>query len=425
MQAMTTLWRICRVTTLLAFVLTWASCGDVFRPVAIPLTPTPPNPAAFHFVLILSDNGTDNAGAVSRIDVSGDTNVGTQTVGLAPVHAAVLPNGSRVYVANQLEDTVSSVPLGASGSIATTSLPTGSHPVFVVADSSTAYVANSATASVAAISTATNAVTNLISVGQNPVALAELPNATKVYAVNQADGTVTSISAVNKAPIATLSVGASPVWAVARSDNNRVYVLSSGAGTVTTVDPGTDTVLNSVPVGAGANFLLYDAKLNRLYVTNPTANTVTVLNALTDPPSAVFTLPVAAGPVSVAVLPDGSRFYVASQSATPQVTVFNASDGSFKAAIPLSPPSAACSGLTNPALGLFATAAAGSSRVYVANCGAGSTAIIRTVAETSSGGTLQPDTLVLEMAAPFSSGNPGTPGGNPPPQNPVFVLAGP
>ena len=62
-----------------------------------------------------------------------------------------------------------------------------------------------------------------------------------------------------------------------------------------------------------------------------------------DPPTVLFTTPVAAGPVSVAVLPDGSRAYAVSSTKTPPctsdpldtqlcissvVTVINASDGS-------------------------------------------------------------------------------------------------
>ena len=60
-------------------------------------------------------------------------------------------------------------------------------------------------------------------------------------------------------------------------------------------------------VGAGANYMVYDGKLNRIYVTNPVANTVTALNAAADPPTVLFLTPVAAGPLTVAVLPDGSR----------------------------------------------------------------------------------------------------------------------
>ena len=139
---------------------------------------------------------------------------------------------------------------------------------------------------------------------------------------------------------------------MARSDSARVYVLNSGSGTVSAIDTTTDTVLSSVPVGAGANYMAYDSKLNRVYVNNPAANTVTALNVATDPPTLLFTTPVAPGPASVAVLPDGSRAYAVSSTKTAPctsdpldtqlcissvVTVINASDGSVRKTVPLEP----------------------------------------------------------------------------------------
>ena len=162
--------------------------------------------------------------------------------------------------------------------------------------------------------------------------------------------------------------------------------------------------------------MVYDSKLNRLYVTNPAANTLTAVSIAADPPAVLFTVPVAAGPTTVASLPDGSRAYVASVSlsggnATSQLTVVNASDGGVRTVIPLSAVPAACG---TGRFELFTAASADSSRVYVGNCDAGSTHIIRT----------SDDTKVLDIPAPLSAVTPPN-GGNPLPQNPVFVLAGP
>src|SRR5882672_8915411 len=77
------------------------SCGDVYRPVAIPVLGPQPNPAAFHFVVSVSANGPLDAGTASRIDVSGDTNVGVVQTGVAPTHATLATNGARLYVANR------------------------------------------------------------------------------------------------------------------------------------------------------------------------------------------------------------------------------------------------------------------------------------------------------------------------------------
>jgi len=283
-------WHLGRALGILALCLIGVSCGDQFRPVAIPITAPPPDPQSAHYVLVLSDNGLHDPGASSRLDVSGDTNIGVAQLGVAPVHAALTPNGSRVYVANSLEDSVSSYGPGTPTSVTTTSLPSGSNPVFVhTTDNNSVYVANFGNNTVAAISTSTNvALSPLILVGTHPVALAETPDQKKLYAVNQGDGTVSSISLVNRSVTQTIATGTTPVWAVARSDSARVYVLNSGSGTLSSIDTTTDTLLNTLSVASGANFMAYESKLNRLYITNPIANTVTALDISSDPPSPLF-----------------------------------------------------------------------------------------------------------------------------------------
>ena len=172
------------------------------------------------------------------------------------------------------------------------------------------------------------------------------------------------------------------------------------------------------PVGAGANFMTYDGKLNRLYVTNPTANTMTGLSI----PRRIrqqflFTVPVAASPITVAVLPDGTRAYVASVSsvggtATSQVTVVNTSDGSVRTVIPLNSVPAACGAVR---FELFIGAAADSSKVYVGNCDARKYQHYPDIRRNRRCSTCR---RPLSVITPPN-------GGNPLPQNPVFVLPGP
>ena len=405
------------------------SCGETYRPVANPVIPNQPTPAFTHIVTVLSDNGANNPGASSTLDVSGDTVLAQARVGLGPMYAALMP-GPRVYVANSLDDTVSVFNAGSATPVITVSLPSCatppcSMPVFVGStETASVYVANSKSGTVSAITTLNNVVTNTITVGTNPVALAETPDQLKVYVANQGSngggGSVTAINTVDKSVVVNPPLAGfgwvSPVWVVARSDSQKVYVLDQGSGLVAVIDTGLDAVVNSVPVGVGANFMVYDPKLNRIYVVNPAANTVTALDASSD------TLPArsisVADPKSVAALPDGTRFYVSSASVsggtvTSKVTVINAADFSVRRTIPLTSVPAICAVKTWAELGMVA--AADASRVYVGNCDAGNTAIIQT----------SNDTLVLQMPAPVSAQPPPKPGGTPPPQNPVFLVAGP
>jgi YVTN family beta-propeller protein len=469
-----------RVTWLLAIAaLAWLeiSCGQVYRPVVIPTETVRPNPSNFHAVFSISNNLPFNPGTALQIDVSGDSEIGAAEMGVNPTHAAILPNNSRVFVASAGSlytgdaDTVMAFTPAADSTSATGlgtpsvfTLPFGSLPVFVnTTQNSAVYVANFGTNTVSAISTATNSITLTGAVGSQPVAIAETPNAQNVYVVNQADNTVTDLSPTDLSTLATIPVAGKPIWAVARQDSRRVYVLAQGAGQLVVLDTSTNTIVPSqtnLSVGAGANFVLYDPHLNRLYVTNPSNSTVYVFSTTggvdlsgtaNDTPTLLATIVLTAGtnppcsqacsPVSVAALPDGTRFYVASYQSSnscpdpnvgatspciiPTLTVFDAPSFTVKPiASSLLAPTPSLSLLASPQFAanqyalppvtscvtpasyapgatrfrMFTTAAADSSHVYVSICDAGSIAdVVTTTSTLSTSGNNTPDVLVGDL----------------------------
>jgi YVTN family beta-propeller protein len=495
--------RVGRLTAMGVLTLVCLSCGQVYRPVVIPLSTTPPTPAGFHTVFGISANAPFNPGGAMQIDVAGDS-IAAETptsdksapnLGDNPTHAAILPNHSRVFVASAGSvlpggvDVLSSfTPAFQStiatglGAVTTISLPTGSQPVFVNTTQNTAvYVANYNSNSVSAISTSTNSVTNSAPVGLHPVALAETPNGLKLYVANQGDNSVSSLNTGDLSPnVVTGFTGTTPVWVVARGDSQKVYVLTQGDGQLVTIDTATDTVTSSLSVGAGANFIFFDPHLNRLYVTNPLTGTVYVFSdtgGANDTPVQMAAIsfalgaapcptgPAACSPASVTALPDGSRFYVASyQTAAacpdsfvgsssacviPGLAVFDATSLALKTTMTLLtnppfaanlsagqyqyavPPVAACvpAALYSPSstrFRVFTTAAADSSRVYVSMCDAGAIAVINTTNSNANnpGGSGNPsDTLVTDLPAAFSAGAIQS-NGEPPNQNPIFLLTG-
>ncbi|MBA3914748.1 MAG: YncE family protein [Acidobacteriales bacterium] len=412
-----------RLAAILAAFAVCVACGNTFRPVAVPEASTPPDPGSVHFIFSLTANAPGTRGDVLQYDVSGDSTQGVAEVGISPVHATLDPFAAHIFVVNAGEDTLASITpanvLGSIGTPVTISLPAGSAPSFVATtENGNVYVANSGIASVSAISITSNVVTDVIPTGNNPVALAETPNALSLYALNQADNTVTAINPADRTVRATIKVGVSPIWALSRADSTRVYVLNSGDGTISAIDTSTDQVVGAATVGVGANYMGYDAASNRLFVTNPVANTVTALLVASDPPSIQFVTPVSANPYSVTLLPDGSRLYVASVTnasgnATVQATVLNAANGSVQSVIPLERvPSACIAGAHFP---VAAAAAGDGSRVYVSSCDSGSVSVISTTT----------DTKLLDLIAPASAYPPPGPGEQPPPQQPVFLIAGP
>ena len=523
-----------RVGWLAAIALaTWLelSCGQVYRPVVIPISITPPNTANFHAVFGISVNVPFNQGTALQIDVAGDSNIGEANVGVNPTHAAVLPNNSRVFVASAgsmfkgdsdvvtaffpAGDSTSATGLGTTTTFTypnvgpinpTTNQPfTCSYlPDFVATSQNTAvYVANygvendpncnfNTTDSVAQLNASQSTINNIAYLpgGAHPVAMVETLDGQNLYVLNQGSNTVSNLSPQDLSTQVTIPVGNTPAWAAMRPDSRRLYVVTQGDGQLYTIRTDTNAVIPGSPQlvgGAGANFVLYDKNLNRLYVTNPNAGAVYVFDATTDPPTPMTPIGSATGaisvpappvpantppcssgtcsyssvmPVSVAALPDGTRFYVASYvTATgsscpdpnvaaagcviPQVTVFDALTLTVKSTVfPLLPPMtspaaqvqpfavapiAFCAPVVpyTPASARFrmsAVAATDSSHVYASICDGGSVAIVQTATNTIATGVNAPDTLVTDLPAPFSA----TPvsSGEPPPQSPVFLLTG-
>jgi YVTN family beta-propeller protein len=396
-----------RFAALLFCFLICIACGDVYRPTIIPNPVQPPDPKNFHSIFTVNQNGATNPGTGMQVDVSGDSSEGVTRVAMMPVHAAL--QGTRIWVANSLSDSVSvfttavgsSISIGASTNV---NLPTGSSPVFVHSTESTEmYVANSGLNTVDAINSTSDVIDAEIRVtGTIPWGLAETPDGKQLFVVNKGSNNVSVVSTVDKLESAILPVGVSPRWAVARSDGARVYVLSHDDGLVTTINSSVipDQVVGSTPVGAGADFLYYDSRRNRLYIPNPTTNNVVILDATVDPPATLATIdltaPIPAGggapcpatgcsPVSVAALPDGTRAYIASYyidstsancQQTPcfqaQVTVVDELTNQVTKSIPL--PQVSVSSMGNCASARFRVSAAvafDGSRVYVSSCDAG------------------------------------------------------
>jgi YVTN family beta-propeller protein len=380
-------------------------------------------------------------------------------------------------------------------------------PVFIqTAENGKVYVANYNYGTVSVINTAGNQVVANVGVdptqsipnpAAHPVTLAELPNGNKVYSANQGNGTVTSINTIDDSVgVVLTTVGSSPVWVVARSDSQRVYVLDKSSGNVSVVNPTTtpDTVLGSVATAAGADFMLYDGKLNRLYVLSSAGNALWAfdasanLPALLAAPISMVPLPetsanpcatsVAPVPVSLTALADGTRVYVASYqkdtssgNVCSQVSVFSSTNytpgniislgyapivtdiADYPTGCDAARPNAstAGAGFGQAPLGFRLSAASSAdnkptTRVYVANCDQGNTAVITTVAINSPGEVFQPDTLITQINSPLSAflapppplpvngicPNTGQapvngvcPQPPPPTQNPLFIVASP
>ena len=515
-----------------------ASCGETYRPVAQPIQGLQPSPAPGHFVVSISSDGIgDNhrdSGAASNIDVSGDTIRGNLRAGIAPVHAALVA-GSKLYIANSAEDSVTANNVSFPTEVVTISLPpsvsaiitqvtgTGSTATYtytggtglfsagdlvyitgcttagfngaftvtaaagnsfsisnstqtseaesfgaqakvpnaVFADSAetkNVYVAGYGTNSLYVINTTTNVVTAAVPVDSHPVAVAEIADGKKVYVANHGSsasgGSVSVIDTVSDTVAKTICLagGASPpcpggpvpVWAVARADSAQVYVLDQNA-TIYVIDTTLDSVIDSShSAAAGANFMLYDRNFSRLYVTNPGAASLSVFdvsgttpvpsagNPIAIPPAPSSACKVTAvRPTSVTVLGDGSKAYVASYQVSAgvvctQLSVIDTGSLTLTKTISLTQASdnSAQTGCGTVGFRVFTLSSGGGAnskfKVYVSQCDAGSIAVVNTYPVNGS----PEDTYAgVSIPAPLSTFPPISL--TPPPQNPMFMVAGP
>src|SRR5258708_6582600 len=85
-----------------------AGCSQTFRQIAIPLPTQTGDPAPLDRTLFASTDVSPNPGAVTFVDVSGDTNVGVLNVGQDPVHIGLTFGGGRGVTSNAGDNTASS-----------------------------------------------------------------------------------------------------------------------------------------------------------------------------------------------------------------------------------------------------------------------------------------------------------------------------
>ena len=385
------------LAAILGFVVFSVGCGDTFRPIAIPIIDSGGQPQALREAVILSTGGTapgSPEGQTTHVNVSGDSNVGQVVVGRDPVHLAIIGNGGTTVVVNRAEESINLystlAPTAAQPPIFI-SLPVGSVPVFAYSNVlGIVYVAESGTNKVAVVSTSVNALTAEVAVGNDPVALVGTPDGTKLFVANRADNTVNVIDPGTNALLATglpntITVGAGPSYLAVNTNGSLVFSINTGGNSVSVIDTTTGTAHSpDVPVGGSPNFAYFDAFNNKLWVTNSTGNSVSVINVDVNSPSylSVATVPLTAScttpnPVSITVLADGSRAYVA-DSGCASVSVINTLSNAVTKTIPVG----------NKPVSIVSSP--DSSKVYTANNQSGNISIIQT----------SNDTVVNTLAAP-------------------------
>lgn len=285
-----------------------------------PSTPDRPEPVVpVGAIPVLAVGSAPRRDVLAATAASPTYSTSSTPVGRDPSGVAVSKDGSRAYVANSTDRSVSVVNT-ATGAL-TTSIPVGGTPSAVAVDpspgSSRAYVALKSSARVSVVDTSNNTVTATVSVGLSPTAVAVSPSGSRVYVANTAGGTVSVIDSAASKRIATVSVGLSPVALAVSSDGNRVYAALRGSDQIAVMDAAKNTVITRVRVGDAPQDIAITSDGTRLYAVNG-AGSVSVIDTSSN---RVVAQAIAVGPspTAAAVSRDGSRVYVANGNDTVSV----------------------------------------------------------------------------------------------------------
>jgi YVTN family beta-propeller protein len=284
--------------------------------------------------------------------------------------------------------------------------------------------------------------------GMSPVWVTARGDGQQVYVLSQGDGQLWTINAATDTVIGNVSVGVGANYVLYDPNLNRLYVTNPNNSTayIFSVAGSLPSLLNSIVLGSGATG-------NYPACVNPCPTSVAALPdgsesyiasyqlagaACTDPN---FTSPTAAAPVSAcAVSASVTVLNALSTTVTSTISAFPSSTPSFPEVancipanaqgsytpglVPLVPtPSSGPTSRFAARFRVSAVAAADSTRVYVSVCDAGSVAIINTTDGNTNnpGQNIPDDTLVLDLATPFGI---GTPSNSLPQQNPILLFRG-
>ncbi|MBW4043678.1 MAG: YncE family protein [Acidobacteria bacterium] len=321
-----------------------AGCGNQYRPVISPVTPTGPaaQPSAFTVVFsqpqqtLAAPGGANpcspsayaNPGIVTLVDFSGDSIIAQAQIGQGPISTALDGAGSTAYAvtcdAGGKGASISTVPISTqlqTKNVGTTTLLESSIPATnMLVTNSGQYVTQLGSNTVGAFLTSSASAPSLnqeIPVAPSLINVTGIYNAVRVYAISQGNsnaggavswgqcdnpssvtvnGEADGIEVTNNTVSSRLPLGICPVYGVGTLDGKRTFIMNRGSGTVTVIDSqknvlDTQTLSTylhnaTIPVGAGpvsADLLTQGTSNASLLVTaNYDSNTVSIINVALD-----------------------------------------------------------------------------------------------------------------------------------------------
>ncbi len=261
-----------------------------------------------------------NYNKVSAINTVTNTLLASIPVGSYPQGVAVSNDGSKVYVTNLRDGTLSIIDVNTN-TLAAPSIKIAANPfgVCVSPDGNWVYVTSIALNEVVFINTS-NYLQVPIKVGTSPTGVAVSADGSLLYVANSRSNTVSVINTATFAVVYTIPVGLNPNGLALSPDGTLLYVLNSDSNSVWIINTANQTVASQIPVGNQPFGIAQTIDGGRLYITNSQSNTVSVINTANN--KVVATINVGTAPLGVSISPDGTKVYVANQTSN-NVSVIN------------------------------------------------------------------------------------------------------
>ncbi len=264
------------------------------RPIAV----TTARPGSMYALNSSPNANCPNTGSVSVIDTSALVATSTTCVGPDPVSFAQIPSATKIYIANQGDNTVSVFdPLfGSVVATITQAMGLGLNPVFVIPslDGGYVFVVNKGDGtnpgSLSIIATVNDQVVMNIALGVAPTFAYIDSHLLRLYVTNTGSNSVTVFDLsnlnLNNNPVlntlATVNVGSEPVGVTALPDGTRFYTANSISNDVTVVSATSYSVLKTIPVGQDPVWITSEPSSTKVYTANKASGSVSIIQTVND-----------------------------------------------------------------------------------------------------------------------------------------------
>lgn len=206
------------------------------------------------------------------------------------------------------------------------------HPI-ASADGSRVYVTNTDEGSVTVIDTDTWEVVTTIPDLPEPHDGELTPDDGLLYLATAGDSTMTVVDTETFEVVKTFDVGANPRGLTVGGENGAIaYVTNKGDGTLSIIDVPNDTILATVPVGAGAHAVRVSPDDQTVYISLSQEDAVAVVDA--ESGEVRRTLPVGATPEQLDLSRDG-RWLVVSNNGDASLSIIDLADETIVATVPV------------------------------------------------------------------------------------------